>query len=76
MGAQSSGSTAHDTRYGRHKPLPPAAYKERSQMPMAQFHALLALQEAVLTRWDSVPPADRRALKGYLWEFICREWER
>ncbi|CBJ26385.1 conserved unknown protein [Ectocarpus siliculosus] len=49
---------------------------ERSQMPMAQFHALLALQEAVLARWDSVPPADRRALKGYLWEFLCREWAR
>lgn len=45
-------------------------------MAMAQFHALLSLQEAVLTRWDSVPPADRRQLKGYLWDFICREWAR
>ncbi|CAM9325540.1 unnamed protein product [Pylaiella littoralis] len=49
---------------------------ERSQMPMAQFHALLSLQDSVLTRWDSVPPADRRALKAYLWEFTCREWAR
>lgn len=49
---------------------------ERSQMAMAQFHALLSLQEAVLTRWDSVPPADRRQLKGYLWDFISREWAR
>lgn len=66
----------HRRRHHDHPPPPAPVRKERSQMAMAQFHALLALQEAVLTRWDSVPPGDRRQLKGYLWDFICREWAR
>ncbi|CAM9663917.1 unnamed protein product, partial [Scytosiphon promiscuus] len=49
---------------------------ERSNVAMAQFHALLTLQESVLMRWDSIPPADRRSLKAYLWDFLCREWGR
>ncbi|CAM9400550.1 unnamed protein product [Ascophyllum nodosum] len=48
----------------------------QSQVPMAQFHALLALQEVVLARWESVPHADRRSLKAFLWDFISREWSR
>lgn len=49
---------------------------EQSQVPMAQFHAALSLQEAALARWESIPLGERRALQEYLWEFTCREWER
>ncbi|CAN0118520.1 unnamed protein product, partial [Laminaria digitata] len=49
---------------------------EQSQVPMAQFHSLLTIQEAMLSRFDAVSLADRRSLNAYLWDFSCREWTR
>ncbi|CAM9575448.1 unnamed protein product, partial [Choristocarpus tenellus] len=49
---------------------------ERSQHPMAQFHAACGLQEAILTRWDAVDPSEKHALKAYLWDFISQNWTR